>query len=289
MRRECTAVLLSAAGLLAASAECGAQEAAWTRPEFTIGIKAWDSGWQSYLPSTVAGVTPLGTPAASDVVNSVETSRHVEALPTLTLRYDRYFLSAGYARFSSDFSLQQSPLVSTSSPMTILTSRTDHLTRREIDVNAGYFVLPGLALTIGYKNAKEDRDTRLGIAPGTTAGLLNADVDVGLLGAVGSYEIQDGLSAYGQFGYGWGRARTTLGAASAVPGREISTNVRYIISELGLAYRLPWQSAWIKRSSVGLGYRSQTLKQNAPSAVGGESRDLRDVKDGFVLSLNLTI
>jgi hypothetical protein len=264
-----------------------AQEEPNKQLEFTVGLKAWNTSWQSYLPAIIVGTTPRGLPAASELINSVEGSTEVAALPTMTLRYARYFLSAGYAQYSANFDLSQSP-VAVNNGENIFSSRRDHIRRREVDVNFGYFVLPGLALTVGYKGARENRDTRTGVVPDTAFGLLSGKFDAVLLGALGSYEIVPGFSGYGQFGYGIGRGKVTYGQASPAPGDQFRNNPRYILTEVGVAYQLPITSRWIQRTSVALGYRSQTVKQKVPSLVGGEEREVRDVKDGIVLSLNAT-
>lgn len=264
-----------------------AQEEPNKQLEFTVGLKAWNTSWQSYLPAIIVGTTPRGLPAASELINSVEGSTEVAALPTMTLRYARYFISAGYAQYSANFDLSQSP-VAVNNGENIFSSRRDHIRRREVDVNFGYFVLPGLALTVGYKGARENRDTRTGVAPDTAFGLLSGKFDAVLLGALGSYEIVPGFSGYGQFGYGIGRGKVTYGQASPAPGDQFRNNPRYILTEVGVAYQLPITSRWIQRTSVALGYRSQTVKQKVPSLVGGEEREVRDVKDGIVLSLNAT-
>lgn len=255
--------------------------------EFTIGLKAWHTSWQSYLPAVIVGTTPGGQPAASELVNSVEGRTEVAALPTMTLRYERYFLSAGYARYSSNFDLLQSP-IGVINGQNVFGFRIDHIRRREIDVNLGYFVLPGFALTVGYKGARENRDTRTTVAPDTVLNLLSGKFDALLLGALGSYEIVPGFSGYGQFGYGIGRGRVTYGEGTPASGNSFKNNPRYMVTEIGVAYQLPLTNRWIQRTSLALGYRSQTVKQKVPSLIGGEQREVRDVKDGVVLSLNAT-
>lgn len=264
-----------------------AQEDSNPRLEFTVGLKAWNTTWQSYLPAIVVGTTPGGAPAVGEVINSTEGNTQVAALPTMTLRYSRFFLSAGYARYSANFDLNSAPVAATNSP-NIITSRHDHIGRRELDINAGYFVLPGFALTVGYKGARENRESSSQAAPGIALNLLNAKFDGLLLGALGSYEIVPGFSGYGQFGYGIGRGKFKYGEATPAPGTQVKNNPRYILTEIGVAYQLPIKSQWVQRTSVALGYRSQTVKQKAPSIVGGEEREFRDVKDGIVLSLNAT-
>jgi opacity protein-like surface antigen len=287
MKRRLSTISLTIGAMFSFPALSLAQDNSPNTPEFTLGIKAWDTYWQSYLPSTVAGFTSSGQPIIGEVVNSVEGSKKVEALPTLTVRYDRYFISAGYARFSSDFAVSQSPVTSPAFT-NVITSRVDHISRRELDINAGYFVLPGLALTLGYKNGREERDTRSGLSP-ASGRLLDAKLNALLVGALAAFEVKSGLSAYGQFGYGVGRTKTTLGEGfGTFAGETIRSNAKYIVSEVGLAYTLPFEISWLRRTSVALGYRSQTIKQNVPSVLTGESRQLRDVKDGFVLSLNAT-
>jgi hypothetical protein len=266
-----------------------AQEDSNAGLEFTIGLKAWNTSWQSYLPAVIVGTTPGGQPAVSELINSTEGSTQVAALPTMTLRYSRYFLSAGYARYSADFDLTPAPAaVVSANGQNLIVSRHDHIRRRELDINAGYFVLPGLALTVGYKGGRENRDTNAGGALGISSNLLDGKLDAVLLGALGSYEIIPGFSAYGQFGYGIGRNRFTYGEGTPAPGTEVKTNPRYILTEIGVAYQLPLKSNWVQRTSVALGYRSQTIKQKVPSLIGGDERKIRDVKDGVVLSLNAT-
>lgn len=264
-----------------------AQEDSSPRLEFTVGLKAWNTTWQSYLPAIVVGTTPGGAPVAGELVNSVEGNTEVAALPTMTLRYARYFLSAGYARYSSNFDLNLAP-VGPINGQNLITSRQDHIKRRELDINVGYFVLPGFALTVGYKGARENRDTSSGAAPGIAVSLLDGKFDALLLGALGSYEIVPGFSGYGQFGYGIGRNKFKYGEATPAPDTQVKSNPRYILTEVGVAYQLPIKSQWVQRTSVALGYRSQTVKQKVPSIVGGEEREVRDVKDGIVLSLNAT-
>jgi hypothetical protein len=287
MKRCLSTVSLTLGAIFSFPATCLAQESSPTRPEFTVGIKAWDTSWHSYLPTTVAGFTNTGQPILGEVVNSVEGSKKVEALPTFTVRYDRYFVSGGYARFSSNFRVSQSPVTSPSFT-NLIASRQDHIKRREIDINGGYFVLPGLALTLGYKNGREERDTLSDLSP-ASSNLFDANLNVWLVGALASFEVHPGVSAYGQFGYGIGRSKVTLGEGlGPFEGEHVRSHAKYILSEVGIAYTLPFDLAWLRRTSVALGYRSQTLKQDVPSVVSGGSRQLRDVKDGFVVSLNAT-
>jgi hypothetical protein len=287
MKRCFSPVSLTFGVMFSFSAVCLAQDSSRPRPEFTVGIKAWDTSWQSYLPSSVAGFSSNGQPIIGEVVNSVEGSKKVEAFPTFTVRYDRYFVSAGYARFSSDFRVSQSP-ATLPDFRNLIASRQDHIKRRETDINAGYFVLPGLAFTLGYKNGREERDTRIGLSPSSSP-LLDAKLNVWLVGALAAFEIQNGLSAYGQFGYGVGKTKADLSEGfGAFAGERVRSHVKYLVNEVGLAYTLPFEVSWLRRTSVALGYRSQTIKQNVPSVISGETRKLRDVKDGFVVSLNAT-
>ena len=42
-------------------------------------------------------------------------------------------------------------------------------------------------------------------------------------------------------------------------------------------------------ATTTLGYRTQTIKTNSAGGIFQESHDLRDVRDGVILSLNVTM
>jgi hypothetical protein len=270
-----------ALGLLAC-VPCQAQESPST-PQFSLGVKLWNASWLSYLPATYVATAPNGQIVPADIINSVEGSRRTSALPQLGVRYGKVFASASYGRFSSDFAVLNSPLATQTG--TVVTSRTDRFVRRESDLTLGYFVLPQVAVTVGYKYATESRDVR---APSSAPSrpLLENRARGALVGVVGNFPVQGALSAYVQAGYGPARIKTRTVDNSIAP---IDANGRYLIGEIGLSYPLLVNQYGVRAAAVAVGYRTQTVKTYSSGTIYHESRDLRDVRDGLVLSLNVAL
>jgi hypothetical protein len=261
-----------------------AQETVASQIQVSIGVKGWNSSWLSYLPSVYTGFTPAGTPGLADSIDAVEGTRETDVLPAIGIRYKDFLLSGSYARYTGDFQALHSSVIDPSG-QNILTTRTDHLSRKESDLAVGYYITPNIALSLGYKYATEDRATRLGIS-GTSSLTLTSTVRGILAGAAASFPIQGGLRFYGHFGYGPAKVKTEFAGPTMA---RIDANGRYLISEIGLNYSLPFSNALVKGVSAGLGYRSQSFRTRSEGPAYRDRRDFRDVKDGIVLSLNMSL
>jgi hypothetical protein len=248
----------------------------------SIGAKVWHADWLSYLPATYSGIDAGGRPALGDSVNAVEGGAKTDVLPQLAISHGRFFASASHGRFATDFAVRTSPLLLPTG-QTLVSTRTDYLKRRESDVNLGYAVTPELSLALGYKDATETRDVSLGVAPQRTP-LLNTRVRGFLLGAVGNFAVADKLRLYAQAGYGPAR----LKADFYDRGARLKTRGRYLIGEIGLSYPV-FTTAQGMAATAALGYRTQTVKTDSYEGVFQEGRDLRDVRDGVVLSLTVAL
>jgi opacity protein-like surface antigen len=271
-------------GLLTQLPVALAQEGAASQTQVTIGARVWHSSWLSYLPSVYTGFTPGGAPGLVDSIDAVEGSTKTDVLPAIGVRYKDYLLSGSYARYTGDFEALHSSVISPGG-QNIVTSRTDHISRKESDLAVGYYLTPNIALSLGYKYATEERATRFGII-GTSSPFLTNTVRGILVGAGASFPIQGGLRFYGNFGYGPARVKTEFADPTMA---RIDSNGRYLISEIGLNYALPFSTALMKGVSAGLGYRSQSFRTRGVGPAYRDRRDFRDVKDGVVLSLNISI
>ncbi len=80
--------------------------------------------------------------------------------------------------------------------------------RKEYDINIGYYILPTLVISLGYKRADIDRASDLIASSYKLKGLL--------AGVSGSAPIADRLSLYGSFAYGLARETTE----SALPNEK---------------------------------------------------------------------
>lgn len=267
---------------LFACATSHAQEAA-PATQYSVGLKAWDASWSSYLPATAAGVNASGKPVTATSVDSVDGDRRTNFIPQIAVRRGNYFVSGSYGKYDADFHVGAST-VATGPATTLITSRTDHFMRKESDLTAGYFITPEVALTIGFKYAKEYRDISLGIAPQATP-LLDDTVAGVVAGFVGSFPIKGALRLYTQAAYGPGRYKSTF-ADSAMP--SVSGNATYLIAEFGVAYPLYPAHDGFPALNGALGYRTQTFKSTSNDTSFNESRKLRDVRDGVVLSVTAT-
>lgn len=272
--------------LVLSMAVCRIGQAQSNTPDtrFTVGVKVWHASWLSYMPVNYSGFSAGGAPTTGDSVNEVEGKAHTDFMPFISVRHKDLFVSLSYARFTSDFRVATSPIV-TPGGQTLITSRSDHFKRREGDLNVGYFVTPEVAIAIGYKDGTENRDMSLGIAPQATP-LIRTKARGLLLGAIGSFAVSDKLRFYAQAGYG--PARLTLDFADPALGTSFKANGRYLIGELGLSYPVFANPSGSGGAVLSLGYRTQTIKTNSNAGIFRDAHDLRDVRDGAVLSMNYT-
>jgi hypothetical protein len=247
-------------------------------------VKIWHASWLSYLPASYTGIGEGGMPAVGETVDTVEGKSHTDIMPLLSVRHDKLFASLSHGRFSSDFRVESSPVV-TPTGQTLITWRSDHFVRRESELNLGYFITPEVAIVVGYKDATENRDLSLGIAPQATP-LVRTTAQVFLLGAVGSFAVYDKLRFYAQAAYGPARLKLTF--ANPSTGNDYNTNGRYLIGEIGLSYPVFANPNGFGGATASVGYRTQTVKTDSHSAVSRQIRELRDVRDGAILSMNYT-
>lgn len=261
-----------------------AEDSVASQTQVSIGAKVWHSSWLSYLPTVYAGVSPDGTRGLADSIDAVEGTRETDILPTIGVRYKDYLLSASVARYTGDFEALHTAVICPCG-QNLLTSRVDHFSRKESELVLGYFVTPNVALSVGYKAATEDRVTRLGI-PGSAPSSVTNRVRGILVGAAASFAIEGRWRFYGNFGYGPAKVKTDFSDPAFA---RINADGRYVISEIGINYSLPFSTTLMKGAVAGLGYRSQSFRTRSESPGYGDRRDFRDVKDGIVLSLNVIL
>ena len=205
----------------------------------SVGAKAWSTQWTTFSYAPTGG--------GSRVLTQVAAKDKVVLLPVLSVRYQDFVGSiSGYQSTRHQLSDGSSN------------------TRAEFDANVGYLVLPGVALTLGYKKVSQKGDFSYTPA-GPVAGLS------------GAAPLGGAFSLYGAFG--WGRMKTP----SSTDPRIVQFDADYRLSEVGLAYnmavgRLP------KALAFTAGYRMQVL--TSKDALG--SQDGRDLTQGFTFGLVAT-
>lgn len=225
-----TIVVLAASAAAPAQAQDGGLA-------FTVGARAWYTDWTtfSYYPGT-PGVDPVA-------LTQVSAKGKLVVMPTASVRWNDFFASVSgmpSERFSFD-------------------DGTDGR-RSEFDVNAGYAVLPNLALTLGWKKVSQSG----------SAGRYRPSGPV--IGASANAPLGSGLSLYGSLG---------VGRLTTPPGDDIRYKANYQLAELGLAYTL---NADRPRWTLTGGYRIQLM--SSKDALG--SQDGRDTTQGLTVGASAT-
>jgi hypothetical protein len=216
MKKTCLAV-----AALCACSIAQAQQA----PTVSAGLRAWNTTWDTF---SYAGGNIIQVPGEEKLV----------LLPVLSVRW---------RDFTGSVSLYPS------TEHELLNGRRDK--RKEFDVNLGYFVSPGVSLTLGYKKLEQRNTSGLYELTGPVAGIS------------GTAPLVRDVALYGSFGLGW---LNTTGRS------DIKFDADYRLSELGVAYTLP-MSTFVRALTFTLGYRTQVL--TSKDALPGQ--DGRDLTEGF--------
>jgi hypothetical protein len=136
-----------------------------------------------------------------------------------------------------------------------------HDERDELDVNVGYSLMPGLAVTVGYKEIDQGDGPDHYRPSGPVVGLS------------ASAPLRGAWSMYGNLGVGWLKTPS---------GDDIAFDADYRLAELGLAYNL--NTNMPKHWTFTAGYRIQVLT----SKDAFETQDARDTTQGFTLGVLAT-
>lgn len=205
---------------LAAAGLAQAQDAEFG---FSVGLKAWNAHWMTFGYETNAN--------GDQVLTQNETQDKLLVLPTLGLRWGD-FIGAVSGFRSSSFSFVDG---------------SDAGKRKEYDVNLGYRILPGFALTLGYKKLQQGGGENVYRPAGP------------IYGFSGNAVLSGPWTIYGSVG---------LGRLKTPGGDKISFDADYRQTEVGLAYTLQ-ASGWPRSWSFTAGYRIQSL--SSKDAANGQS------------------
>lgn len=211
------------AGVLCSAGIVQAQESDLS---VSVGVKAWHTQWDTF------GYYPDGddVPKEDQVLTQVPSESKLVLVPLLSVRY-RDFVG----------SLSVYPATNHSAG-----------TRKEFDVNLGYYVLPSVAITLGYKKLEQSSSGFRYVLAGAVAGVN------------GTAPLGGNFSMYGT--YALSRMKTT-GSSDA------DFDSDYRLSELGVAYTLPTPSV-AKALTFAVGYRSQVITSKEAAYSGQDGRDL---------------
>ena len=182
----------------------------------TIGVRFWRTDWSTWYT-----VYPLEVSYAHAQLETTVT-------PVASIRYKDFLVSGSYLlehgfRFPGN---------------------TTEAKRKEYDVNLGYFVFPGMAVTLGWKNltyTNEGLNHYKWVTKGLTAGVS------------GSAPIAPMVSLYGNVAYG----RPKINDRDRYFAGD--TRGKYLLTELGLAFPLGQMNSALGGLVVTTGYRYQRV------------------------------
>ena len=209
----------------------------------SIGVRAWQTDWTTF--------SYYAPPPANENValTQVSADGKLALMPLLSARYGKFLGSlSGFP--STSFSFDDG-------------SRGE---REEFDANVGYYVLPGLAVTIGYKKVSQSGD----------AGRYRPSGPV--LGLSGNAPLDGPWSLYGSLGVGWLKTPS---------GDKIDFEADYRLAEVGLGYTLNtnrWLSAW----TFTAGYRMQVMNSKDAFPDDNPTQDGLDTTKGFTVGVIAT-
>ncbi len=218
-----------------------------------------------YGPTYQAGVVDI--PGSTENFTSGNQSA---IIPSLAIRYQDFLFTGSY------FTKQNYGF--TGSNGTPSTAK-----REETDMHFGYYVLPTLAVTLGYKEVKQDFTGK------------NYKYSGPIIGAAASAPLTKGYSLYGNFGYGALKAKFPVGFTDNTGHNGLDAD--YYLGEIGIAYSFDIKATIpsAKALTATLGYRNQTLatKNFAVGITGSNpalsrSTQLRDNTEGLALGLSVT-
>lgn len=240
---------------MAAAAAAQAQDADGARAasDWTVfgGLKVWSNRWVSW--DVYATLDENGFP--SPTLATLSSNRQNVLIPQLGLRYKDWMFSLSQ--------MQRTDYVLTS-PF----AEDAPGSRDEQDASVGYYLLPGLAATLGYKKVAQHFGTGY-TWKGPIAG-LNATAP-----------LSPSMSVYATLGYG------SMSAHLGVPDDAGRSRLRagYLLQEAGLAWTFA-EARGPRAVTVTLGWRTQTVTTHG-YAVGDASTktDVRDITQGMTLGL----
>jgi hypothetical protein len=240
-----------------------------SRVSVNAGVKMWSTAWSSWVTAPKGTGVALGA-SRYQTVQAVGSSPQWSSIPFVNLRVNDFFISSS-AMAPTKYNLRDA---ATPGGFDFPASR------KEFDINTGYYVLRGLAVYAGRKELQQT------YGPDTFRwhGIL--------LGLNGSAPLSKGWAMYGNMAIGNMKA-TFPGSQADIEGHT-SFRTTYRLGEFGLAYIPPWIGKFSTPVLLTIGYRAQYASTQdymlAVTDIAGNSRpntstSLNDTTQGLVCSV----
>jgi opacity protein-like surface antigen len=175
--------------------------------------------------------------------------------PALNVKFDNFFLGAQYLLTTGDYEFT-------------FPDEVDKISRKDMDLVAGYMFTPRFGAFIGYKSIKADVSVEDKIFGGTTD-VGNFEMTGPGIGIMGNIPLSESIALYGTLSYMWMQYKENFTGSPTFeednPGASI---------EVGIA------AAFTKSFSGNLGYKYQSFE--------GKTSKITDNFSGMTFGLNYT-
>jgi hypothetical protein len=209
----------------------------------TVGARAWYTDWTTFSYVTDDAGENIGLTQNS-------ANAQLAVIPILSVRYGK-FMGSFSGIPSTNFSFNDGTKGA----------------REEFDINVGYFVMRGVALTVGYKKVQQSN------------GSLRYRPSGPVIGVNASAPLHDAWSLYGNL---------SLGLLDTPASDAIDFDMAYRLTEVGLAYTLDGKSR-PKHWTFTAGYRIQVMNsKDAIITATDTAQDGLDTTQGFSLGVLAT-
>lgn len=258
-----------------------------------LGLKIWPNKWD--LPVELFGYDN------KTYIHEFESGAELTYIPAVLIRYRNFFIGGSYlSETDYDFVNQNYSNWGVEDNILYITGTTISVSgsRKEWDLNLGYFLLPNLAISIGYKNLDRDLDIFF-ISEGYSSDGSQTDEIIDdvfeasyplsayapIVGLSASTPLVNRLNLYGNMAYGLldGDAEYNYEGGK----NELTLDGEYVFAELGLSYTILLKRKSASAVTFNIGYRFQRLEMQFESKDGGwgHSGDQHDSTAGLIVGV----
>ncbi len=276
MKIKISCALMAIAGLLGGGAFAEDSAPSGDNLKVTLGLKAWDNKWTS------------AAKAYSGAIIAIPTSEELPLLPLVSVKWKNWSISASsYTKTTHKAPSYPDQVYVPSKIAANVNYMETPIDREEYDISVGYDVLPGLTVSLGYKNVKQTFNTAYQITACDAAvgsgydcpSLQNGvqrDTDTAtytstILGVQGSSLLGDTKF------FVYGNASMSIDGSwkfESSDGLSIQHNGDYTSTEFGLGYLLS------KNMVLTLGKKHQVIDDKSMGSA--------DVTSGFIAGISYT-
>lgn len=295
----------------------------------SVGTRIWANEWETNTRRSTRDIRAKSSTSNADpkdiVISTTQGNfnhnRQVSAdheaavIPFTSARYGRFFVGGSYytdTTFSFANDIQHITQTTTfldtnahpvkSTPETFRTLFSSDGSRSEWDISVGYYLLRGLAFTVGYKEVNMKVNTRVSTTSNGSSTITDPNYSIQdsnkfsgpTLGLSFSLPISYGISGYGSYTHGF--MNWDYRSVSSPETITANSNANYDVAEIGFSYspNVDFLTAHVPVNSASIfaGYRYQRLQYDISlnSSTGKSSslvKDATDTTQGFVSGINI--